>query len=329
MKTLQQIVSSKEFIQRGRQGRGAILLRKLLSTLAATATDDDSVFAVLDKDAPLPSRMEPMLAPLSVASDVANNSTLRTTSAMKLATHHLFTNKKLFSRANKSRVNLFCVSQACVTFPVRELHEKLEQARETIQTTTTSSSLSIVPVVSEMWIQSLGTTSITFGHSLSLHDQMLAKITRIFVRQNVNTGKLLTVSDQERSGLFPPLLEPNNNNGLPVVLRPNEPPLFEHMEHVFEARVGPQHVNEHRLVDPSALADIALQGLALRGYQHETHNVSCHYLVPAQLNQTLSVRIHSHLPLVGLYNHQERPSGTGQQLMCLVLVTPKQDGNEL
>ena len=65
-------------------------------------------------------------------------------------------------------------------------------------------------------MQSLGTTSITFGHSLSLHDQMLAKITRIFVRQNVNTGKPLTVSDQERSGCFS-LLEPNNNNGLPVV----------------------------------------------------------------------------------------------------------------
>lgn len=234
-----------------------------------------------------------------------------------MATHHLFANHRLFSGSSGDHgpANLFCVSQACVTFPVWRLSDKVERSQEQI-VTQTGLPLHIVPMVSDMWVQRLGEASITFGHSLSLNGKQLAKVTRVFVRTDARSGSLLLVSDEERTELFP--AQPDDRSALPVVVRPQAPKLSD-MEEVFSVRMGPQHLNGFRFVDPSVLAELSLQGLSSRGYAYETHNVSCQYLVPARVNQTLSCRIHNDLPLVGLYH--KTATGVGP-LMSLLHVSP-------
>lgn len=217
-----------------------------------------------------------IVAPVNISTDLAEDS-LRRTAALRIADHHLNIS---FGFLLATNVELFVVSQACVTFPVTNLREQLKKGSV---------------VASEMWVKDLGRTSITFGHAISFHGRHLALITRIYVRKNVKTGNVLEISTEERHNLFP--VTPRKDVDLPQVCKLDVP--AEHdMRELFTVRIGPQHCNNAH-VDHAALADLVLQGMHIQGY--EAQKLSLRYLAPPELNQTLSCCVHKDRPLVALY----------------------------
>lgn len=229
-----------------------------------------------------------LVAPVNLSTDLGRESHLRTTSCLRIADHSLNAiDATTFLPTNNQNVDLFCVSQACITYPVVNLKERLQKKR--------TFSGTVIPVESEMWIESLGNTSLTFGHLIRFEDEILALMTRIYVRTNVTTGELIKVSDTER------ITHPATprNVTLPQVTK-LEAPSESDMQPLFEVLIGPQHCNNNH-VDHAALADLLLQGMHVQGHSHENQKLSVRYLAPAELNQTLSVCIHKEKPLAALY----------------------------
>lgn len=224
-----------------------------------------------------------IVAPVNISTDLAEDS-LRTTAALRMADHHLNTASGFIPAKN---VDLFVVSQACLTFPVTNLREQLKMGSF---------------VASKMWVEDLGRTSITFGHAITFHGKFLALITRIYVRKNVKTGNLLEISMEERYSLF--LATPRKGVDLPQVCKLDVPSKHD-MRELFTVRIGPQHCNNAH-VDHAALADLVLQGMYIQGY--EAHKLSLRYLAPSELNQTLSCCVHKDHPLVALYKDGARSS---------------------
>lgn len=218
-----------------------------------------------------------IVAPVNISTDLAEDS-LRTTAALRIADHHLNTASGFIPAKH---VELFVVSQACVTFPVTDFREQLKKGSV---------------VASEMWVKDLGRTSITFGHAITFHGKHLALMTRIYVRKNVKTGNLLEISTKERYNLFP--AAPRKDVDLPQVCKLDIPSERD-MRELFTVRIGPQHCNNAH-VDHAALADLVLQGMYIQGY--EAQKLSLRYLAPPELNQTLSCCVHKDRPLVALYN---------------------------
>jgi hypothetical protein len=120
------------------------------------------------------------------------------------------------------------------------------------------------------------------------------------------------ITEDERTEQFPASYE---EIGLPVAAKLSRPKKVSDMEEVFQVRIGPQHCNEYS-VDPSALVEIALQGLSLRGHTPYSQKVSCQHYIPPQLHETLSCRVHTNSPVVGLY----RSTRSGEDEL-LVLAT--------
>lgn len=231
-----------------------------------------------------------LVAPVNISTDLVDSVALRTTAALRYADHHLnAASSSVFLPEQGGNVELFCVSQSCITFPIENLKERLQNTR--------IHSERLIPVDSEMWVENLGKTSITFGHVITFEGNILASMTRIYVRKNVKTGMLLEVSEKERSDLFPATAR--QDLLLPFVDR-LEVPVKSEMKHIFNVRIGPQHCNNDH-VDHAALADLLLQGLFIKGYSCEMNKLSIRYLAPSELNQTLSVYVDKDRPLAALY----------------------------
>jgi acyl-CoA thioesterase FadM len=148
-----------------------------------------------------------------------------------------------------------------------------------------------------MWVETLGTTSISFGHAITFQSELLATMTRVYARINTQTGALLKVSDKERTEMFP--ATPRRDVLLPTVTKlaiPSE----NDMKQLFHVRIGPQHCNNNH-VDHAALADLLLQGMYIQGYPFEKQKLVVRYLAPAALDQTLSVCLHRSQPIAALY----------------------------
>lgn len=257
-------------------------------------------------------KIDPILAPVSSVTDIHGN-TLKATAALRIGMHHLHGHADRFvPLENHSGLNIHCVSQACVTHPVDDLKGKLNRCDDHV--TIGDFKVGVTPLISDMWVQSLGRTSITFGHVVSLRDELIALGTYVFVRQDKATGALIHITDDERTEQFPAIYE---EVGLPPVEKFPAPNVAE-MEELFQVQLGPQHCTE-LFADPAALAEIALQGLALRGFKQYSHQqVSFQHLQPAQMHQTISCRIHDRLPLIGLY--RSFPSGE-DELLVLATIT--------
>lgn len=230
-----------------------------------------------------------VIAPVNLSIDLANSVAVKTTAALRYADHHL--NASSFLTQDDKNVELYCVAQACITFPIANLKERLQQ--------TTRTSSSEIPVASEMWVKGSGRTAISFGHVIIFEGEMLAAMTRVFVRKNVKTGVLVQVSERERSELFPSL--PRRHVELPEVTQLHVPS-ETNMQPLFGIRIGPQHCNNDH-VDHAALADLLLQGLFIRGYFYESKKLYVRYLAPVELDQTLTVCVHKDRPLAALYRH--------------------------
>lgn len=235
-----------------------------------------------------------LIAPVNLSTDLVMKVALRTTAALRYADHHLNAVDPSFlvpPPESGNTVEVFCVSQACITSPMEDLKRRLQSSRIHDRT--------VIPVESKMWVEALGKTSITFGHFISFEGNILARMTRIYVRKNMETGRLVEVTEKERSKVFP--ATPTTECELPSVTK-YDPSIFldDQMEPIFTVRIGPQHCNNDH-VDHAALADLLLQGLASRGYLCEMQTVSVTYLLPASLNETLRVSVHKDKPVAVLY----------------------------
>lgn len=153
--------------------------------------------------------------------------------------------------------------------------------------------------MSEMWVESLKRTSITFGHVLTFEGEILASMTCIYVRKNIKTGELLEVSERERTEVFP--ARPRPDVELPAVAK-LEVPSENDMQPLFDVRIGPQHCNNDH-VDHAALVDLLLQGMYIQGCPSEMQKMTVQYMAPADLDQSLVVSVHKDQLLVALYRH--------------------------
>ena len=240
-------------------------------------------------------KIDPIIAPVSTVTDIHGDE-LKATAVLRIGYHHLHCHRNRFlPRGNRSGMLFHCVSQTCVTYPVENLRDKLSKSDEYINVG--DFTVGVTPLISDIWIQCLGRTSITFGHVVLLRDDLLALASKVFVRQDKGTGDLIPISDDERTEQFPASFE---DIDLPAVSKITEPNPNE-MEEVFQFRLGPQHCI-HQYADPSALAEFALQGLSLKGhFQCSGQNSSFQHLQPANLDETISCRVHKVLPIIGLY----------------------------
>ena len=255
-----------------------------------------------------------LVAPVNLSTDLLEAKSLRTTACLRYADHHLNAlDAATFLPTDNRNVDLFCVSQACSTYSVADLKKRLQQTR---------TDDAVIPVVSEMWIESLGNTSMTFGHVIRFEDNLLAAMTRIYVRTNTKTGKMLNVLEKEREDLFPATPSRRDKVKLPVVTKLEAPSESDTMEPLFEVLIGPQHCNNDH-VDHAALADFILQGMSLRGMRC-TQKLSLRYLSPAKLNQTLKVCVHKVKPLAALYK-----CGSPDPLVIGQLETPESNESNL
>ena len=225
-----------------------------------------------------------IVAPVNLYTDLAHSIALRTTAALRIADHHVSTRANIFLGSD---MELFCVSQVCITYPVSDLKEQLKYFVHKD---------GLIPILSEMWVQGLGRTSITFGHKITFRGKPLAAITRVNVRQNSKTGDLVEVSEEERASGFP---ASPRRVGIPEVPRLDVPSKHD-MELAFTVCIGPHHCNNQH-VDHAALADLILQGIAIRGDPFEMQRLSIRYLSPVKLNQTLSCFVHKKRALAALY----------------------------
>ena len=254
-----------------------------------------------------------LVTPVNLSTDLVDSVALRMSAALRIADHHLnAAASSVFLPGECKDIELFCVSQACIVYSMKHLKERLQNARFH------SIVGAVIPVVSDMWVQSLGRASITFGHVITFEGEMLATMTRIYVRKNVKTGVLLEVTETERTELFP--ARPTGDFELPVVTK-LEVPSENDMTPLFTVRIGPQHCNNDH-VDHAALADLILQGMYIRGfsYSYEMPKLSLQYVAPAELNEELSVCVHKERPLVALYKQ-----GSGLPLVVGQVESPRRN----
>lgn len=256
-----------------------------------------------------------ILAPINLATDLVENRTIRLGAVLRMADHHL--NLRSQGLIPYAGVEPFCVSQACRNFGLDEFKQQLEQqvSQCQVQHGESSSIASFVPLVSEIWVQALGTSSISFGHAVSFRDHIVGLATRVFVRLDTSTGKLLKVSQEERTGVLEAM--PHLHLTLPEVEKLDITTGSEQdrMQEVFQVKIGPQHCNNIH-VDHAALADLVLQGLSIRKYSLTEQQLSMQYVNPGTIGKTVSCKVHSDKPLAAIYQ-QDDTDKSKQNLLAL------------
>ena len=108
--------------------------------------------------------------------------------ALRIADHHLHASgiipHTIIDSKDDSRLykhDWFCVSQAVDCYPVDRLaHKSMEDAR------------------SSLFVMKVGSSSIHFGNTLTMKDELLATTIRVFCRKNTPSGMLDRFSKEER-----------------------------------------------------------------------------------------------------------------------------------
>jgi len=175
-------------------------------------------------------------------------------SALRIADHHLHASGIIPTiSSSKSRLyehDWFCVSQAvaCEGYSSSLLCEALQSE-----------------VLSNIWVASVGSSSIRFGNIISIRGESLAKAQRVFVRKQKN-GKSAPFSNDELSHFR--AMGSKNDLKLPetLMLKTSDVAgIFEDVENspVLKVTVGPQHVNFGNHADHAFLLETAFHALYL------------------------------------------------------------------
>ena len=222
-------------------------------------------------------------APILVNIHVKNNCHLSHSAALVLADEQL---KDITDDLIGKDKEIFCAAQSCRTFAT---HFDLSRAVQKD------------PALSYMWVHSMGKSSIVFHHAIILPRTQfcLGLVTRVMVRRSLVTGQTVDCTARERErfilrerthSLFTWI--PDHKLMVPIPERvPMETALQlpQQEQALLQVVVGPQHANENH-VDHAALADMALQGIYLKGWRrHDEFRLTIQYLKPASINQTVHV----------------------------------------
>ena len=106
--------------------------------------------------------------------------------ALRIADHHLHASGVIPHASDSTDDRLykhdwFCVSQAVDCYPVdRLVHKSMNDAH------------------SSLYVMKVGSSSIHFGNTLTMQDELLATTTRVFCRKDTSTDKLDPFSEEER-----------------------------------------------------------------------------------------------------------------------------------
>lgn len=196
-------------------------------------------------------------------------------SALRIADHLLHASG-LLSWENSNTNNKhdwFCVSQAVKCFPVDRLHEKSAQDAN-----------------SSLVVTNVGTSSLNFGNTLTLNDETVAAVHRVFCRVFPSTNKSAAFDEIERNAFseFQPSTDISSSfpkverfdGVLPETLRDSRS-----VSSVLSVKVGPQHINFANHVDHAFIAEIAHHALYL--INKESEHLAVNYLGQPHLGDVL------------------------------------------
>jgi hypothetical protein len=196
-------------------------------------------------------------------------------SALRIADHLLHASG-LLSWENSNTNNKhdwFCVTQAVKCFPVDRMHEKSAQDAN-----------------SSLVVTNVGTSSLNFGNTLTLNDETVAAVHRVFCRVFPSTNKSAAFDENERNAFseFQPSTDISSSfpkverfdGVLPETLRDSRS-----VSSVLSVKAGPQHINFANHVDHAFIAEIAHHALYL--INKESEHLAVNYLGQPHLGDVL------------------------------------------
>ena len=245
-------------------------------------------------------------ATVRISSDLAMGcSSIRHSAALRLLDHHLHTTGLLPRPSQSAGVDIYCAGQAVTTFPhgsvlLDELHDPANH----------------FTAKSHMWVAKAGQgSSITFGGAITLNELVLATCSRVFVRIDLETGRSIKITEEERSSSF---VVDNDWDGvtrfchaIPTVnqlsTRISKDVASDRSllgDEVLTVAVGPQHINHGDHVDHAFLAETAAHALSLGCSSEADLSVSSpstlliQYLAPGRLGQELCCHVKDNIASV-------------------------------
>eukprot|EP00563_Minutocellus_polymorphus_P006258 CAMPEP_0181045778 /NCGR_PEP_ID=MMETSP1070-20121207/13994_1 /TAXON_ID=265543 /ORGANISM="Minutocellus polymorphus, Strain NH13" /LENGTH=289 /DNA_ID=CAMNT_0023124339 /DNA_START=143 /DNA_END=1010 /DNA_ORIENTATION=- len=242
-------------------------------------------------------------ATVRISSDlVIGCSSIRHSAALRILDHHLHTTGLLpRPSAGDAGVDIYCVGQAVTAFPqnsllLDELHKSSNNAA----------------AKSHVWVARAGQgSSIIFGGAITLNELVLTTCSRVFVRVDLESGRPMRVTEEERSSIFAVDDDWNGRgrfgHSIPRVdqLNAGDDTLSRSCrslagDEVLTVVVGPQHINHGDHVDHAFLAETASHALFLGcpetsnktyGMDAESSTLLVQYLAPGRLGQELRCHV--------------------------------------
>lgn len=231
-------------------------------------------------------------------------SSIRHSSALRVLDHHLHTTGLLPRPPQSEGVDIYCVGQAVTTFPhgsvlLDELHDPSNHSA----------------AKSHIWVAKAGQgSSITFGGAITLNGLVLATCSRVFVRIDLETGRPMKITEEERSSTF--VVDDDwdgvtrFDHAIPTVnqlsTRIGKDMTRDRSlagEEVLAVTVGPQHINHGDHVDHAFLAETAAHALFV-GFSEANLSVPSpstllvQYLAPGRLGQELRCHVKDNIASV-------------------------------
>lgn len=219
----------------------------------------------------LPKNLLSRTTTIRISADIWHRGTvgfglLLPSSALRIADHLLHASALLsWDNSNtNNKHDWFCVSQAVRCFPVDRLHEKSAQDAH-----------------SSLVVTNVGASSLYLGNTLTLNDETVAAVHRVFCRVFPSTNKSAAFDDNERNAFSEFLPSTDILSSFPKIERfdgvlPDTIRDSRSESSVLSVKVGPQHINFANHVDHAFIAEIAHHALHL--INKESEHLAINYL---------------------------------------------------
>ena len=200
--------------------------------------------------------------------------------ALRIADHHLHASGIIPHTNNDSaddrlyKHDWFCVSQAVDCYSVERLVQK-----------------SMDNALSSLFVMKVGSSSIQFGNTLTMKDELLATTIRVFCRKDTSTDMLDPFNKEERDSFLE--FEPPKDIKMPQLERFNTslpPEITQTTNPILSVKVGPSHINFGNHADHAFLAEVAHHALFLGRNKKEecnTTSLTINYINETHLGDNL------------------------------------------
>ena len=199
--------------------------------------------------------------------------------ALRIADHHLHASGIIPHTTNDSnndsrlyKHDWFCVSQAVDCYPVERLVQK-----------------SMNDAHSSLFVMKVGSSSIHFGNTLTMKDELLATTRRVFCRKDTSSDVLDPFTEEERDRFLE--FEPPKDIKMPQLERFDTSLSSEitSTNPILSVKVGPAHINFGNHADHAFMAEVANHALSLGGNEKdkECTGLTINYISETHLGDTL------------------------------------------